>query len=96
MKYLLDINVINKLEVLNLIAIHLFKFSEIEMSLDVFMEALKFDRNNVDTVYNMSYVLYNIGEYELCEQVIKNSSIEVKMDEGIHEIAKLLEVKIYE
>lgn len=96
LKYLLDINVINKLEVLNLIAIHLFKFSEIEMSLDVFMEALKFDRNNVDTVYNMSYVLYNIGEYELCEQVIKNSSIEVKMDEGIHEIAKLLEVKIYE
>lgn len=94
--YLIDVNVINKVEVLNLIAIQFFNTRELELSLDVFMEALKFDRNNLDTVYNMSYILYNVGEYELCEQVIKSSSTEVKIDRGIQEIVKLLEAKICE
>lgn len=39
---------------------------------------LKVDRNDIDTIYNISYVLFYLGEYEMAQSVIDNSDDNVK------------------
>lgn len=89
-KYLVATNIINKIELLNKLSIECFNRKEVNFSISMLMEALEIDRNDIDTVYNISYMLCSLGEYDMAYEIIQNSNNEVKVDTGIVEILNLI------
>ncbi|EGT4050012.1 glycosyltransferase, partial [Clostridioides difficile] len=54
--YLIKRDTINKVEVLNRIGVEAFNRNLYNLSVSIFTKALDFDRNNIDTIYNISYI----------------------------------------
>ncbi|MGX9758141.1 glycosyltransferase [Clostridioides difficile] len=86
----IDFNIINKLKLFNLIGIKAFDIRKYEFSLGMFMEALKINRNDIDIVYNLCYILCETKEYDIAYNIIIGSDAQVRADEGISDISKLL------
>lgn len=95
-EYLMEIAVINKNNVLNKIGVEAYAKGLYEFSISILMLSLKINRNNIDTVYNISYLLSQMGEYDSALSILKNSSDEVKSDVDIDNMIKMIEGDIYE
>ncbi|MCC0674218.1 glycosyltransferase [Clostridioides sp. ES-S-0145-01] len=89
-KHLISTNVINKIDILNKLSIESFNRKDVDFSISMLMRALEIDRNDIDTVYNISYMLCSLEEYDMAYEIIQNSNDEVKTDIGIVEILHLI------
>lgn len=92
--YLIKRDTINKVEVLNRIGVEAFNRNLYNLSVSIFTKALDFDRNNIDTIYNISYISSILGEYEVAINIIDNSSINVKNNEDIVDLRNRLKINI--
>lgn len=92
--YLIKRNTINKVEVLNRIGVEAFNRNLYNLSVSIFTKALDFDRNNIDTIYNISYISSILGEYEVAINIIDNSSTNVKNNEDIVDLRNRLKINI--
>jgi GT2 family glycosyltransferase/cyclopropane fatty-acyl-phospholipid synthase-like methyltransferase len=95
-EYLIESAIINKDDVLNRIGVEAFKKGLYDFSISILMLSLKINRNNTDTVYNISYLLTQMDEYELALSILNNSSDEVKADLDIANMIKMIEGDGYE
>ncbi|MEL0678206.1 glycosyltransferase [Clostridioides difficile] len=92
--YLIKRDTINKVEVLNRIGVEAFNRNLYNLSVSIFTKALDFDRNNIDTIYNISYISSILGEYEVAINIIDNSSTNVKNNEDIVDLRNRLKINI--
>lgn len=94
-EYLLGISIINKENVLNRIGVEAFNSKLYEFSILILMLALKINKNDVNTIYNLTYLLTKVGEYETAFNILSSSSDLVKKDVGIDNIMKEIKEYIY-
>lgn len=94
--YLLDHSVINKEKVINKIAVKAFENGLFELSISILMLGLKINNNNKDIVYNICFLLNQIGEYKVALNVINNCDEELKKDIEISDLINLIEGNCYE
>ncbi|HFQ7705814.1 TPA: glycosyltransferase [Clostridioides difficile] len=92
--YLIKRDTINKVEVLNRIGVEAFNRNLYNLSVSIFTKALDFNRNNIDTIYNISYISSILGEYEVAINIIDNSSTNVKNNEDIVDLRNRLKINI--
>ncbi|MEN8076972.1 bifunctional glycosyltransferase family 2 protein/class I SAM-dependent methyltransferase [Clostridioides difficile] len=85
-EYLLSTAVVNKETVLNRIAINAFGQKLYDLSISTLMLAFKINKTNIDTVYNLVYILNKLGEYEIALNIFNNSDEVIKVDLGIREL----------
>ncbi|MGO0907530.1 glycosyltransferase family 2 protein [Clostridioides difficile] len=95
-EHIVSTNIINKIDVLNKLGIESFNYGLFECSISIFILGLKVDRNDIDTIYNISYVLFSLGEYEMAHSIINNSDSIVKKNNDLVELYNLLEERLYE
>ncbi|MCC0727050.1 glycosyltransferase [Clostridioides sp. ZZV14-6045] len=95
-EHIVSTNIINKIDVLNKLGIESLNHGLFECSISIFILGLKVDRNDIDTIYNISYVLFNLGEYEMAHSIIDNSDSNVKKNDDLAELYNLLEERLYE
>lgn len=95
LEYLLNCSIINKDKVLNKIGTACFNKGLYEFSISIFMLAMKINRDNIDALHNLIYLLKEIGEYEIAMSIFKRSSNSVKSDLEIVKMIESIEAKIY-
>lgn len=83
-KYSININelktivfnhVINKINLFNIIGIIYYEFRMVDESLEFLQEAYSLDNKNIDTIYNIAYILHKANENQLALEFIKNIDI---------------------
>lgn len=93
---LINIYILNKVDVLNKLGIEFFNNDLFDCSINLFLIVLKEKRDDIDTIYNISYVLFSLEEYEMAYSIIVNSDDNVKKNDKLTELYNLLEEKLYE
>jgi GT2 family glycosyltransferase len=69
----IETHIINKEMLLNVIALECYKEGMINISLEMLMKAYEINSQNKDTVYNLSYVTYELGDIETAMTVLENA-----------------------
>nr|UWI50440.1 bifunctional glycosyltransferase family 2 protein/class I SAM-dependent methyltransferase [Clostridioides difficile] len=90
-EYLVDMFSINKTTILNRLGAEAFNRGIGDFSISMFMMALNIDRDNIDTIYNITSVLCDLEEFEIAYDLIKNSSEKVQSESDIQEILYFIE-----
>ncbi|MCC0649943.1 bifunctional glycosyltransferase family 2 protein/class I SAM-dependent methyltransferase [Clostridioides sp. ZZV15-6598] len=85
-RFLIDANVINKSRVLNRIGVEAYNIGLYELCVSIFMLSLEFDRNDVDTIYNIISIFNIMGENEIAMDILENSNELVKGNSDIQEL----------
>ena len=84
---------IHKVEILNYLAVKLIENSILNDVLTLLNDAYELDRDNLDTNYNLAYVLNMIGESNLALEYLYNLS---ETNESIDKLKESIEGIIYE
>lgn len=84
---------INKCQVLNRIGVEAFNRNLYDFSVSVFLLAFEFNRNDIDTVYNISYIFSALGESERALDIVVNSDSDVRTNEDIISLIEMLKSK---
>ncbi|HDO9423289.1 TPA: glycosyl transferase, partial [Clostridioides difficile] len=95
-EYLIDTFVINKATLLNRLGVEAFKRGLGDFSINMFMTVLEMDRDDIDSIYNITSVLCELEEFDTAYNLIKNSSEKVQSESDIQEILCFIEGKKYE
>lgn len=90
-EYLVDMFSINKTTILNRLGAEAFNRGLGDFSVSMFMMALNIDRDNIDTIYNITSVLCDLEEFDIAYDLIKNSSRKVQSESDIQEILYFIE-----
>lgn len=88
--------IVNKSKVLNILGVNAFNKQLYDLSLFVLRLSYSMDRNNTDTIYNLSYILYEIQEYDIAIEILKNTDKDIQNDNDIRVLMSLLKEKIHE
>ncbi|VHR96342.1 glycosyl transferase group 2 family protein [Clostridioides difficile] len=95
-EYLIDTFVINKATLLNRLGVEAFNRGLGDFSINMFMTVLEMDRDDIDSIYNITSVLCELEEFDTAYNLIKNSSEKVQSESDIQEILCFIEGKKYE
>lgn len=95
-EYLIDMFIINKKNMLNRLGVEAFNRGIGDFSVQMFMMALNMDKDDIDTIYNITNVFCELGEFEAAYNLIINSSGKVQSENDIQEILYFIEGKKYE
>ncbi|MDN9381584.1 glycosyl transferase, partial [Clostridioides difficile] len=95
-EYLVDTFVINKVTLLNRLGVEAFNRGLGDFSINMFMKVLEMDRDDIDSIYNITSVLCELEEFDIAYNLIKNSSEKVQSESDIQEILYFIEGKRYE
>jgi tetratricopeptide (TPR) repeat protein len=72
--YVIDQNIINKVKVLNSLAIASFEQQQYDSILTLLQKALEYDPIDADSLYNLAFILFQFGEKELAQRYLKQMS----------------------
>ncbi|MCU6124626.1 glycosyl transferase, partial [Clostridioides difficile] len=73
-----------------------FVINKGDFSINMFMTVLEMDRDDIDSIYNITSVLCELEEFDTAYNLIKNSSEKVQSESDIQEILCFIEGKKYE
>lgn len=76
-------------KVLNILAIHMVEFGDLDNIIPLLKEAMNIDSEDATTLYNVGYVCYLMGEYEMAQRYLENiTDKDEEVLELINEIIK--------
>lgn len=90
---LIDMNIINKIKVVNLLTVKFFENQVYDVIIPLLVYAYNIDKNNVDTVYNLAYILNAFGESKSALYYLNSFT---GLDDSIEELKKSIGEQNYE
>lgn len=86
-------DMIKKEEILNKIAVKCYESQCYDNVIPLLKKSLEINKNNLDTVYNLGYILYKFGEHKLALEYL--SSFE-NVDKEVKKLAELVRGDVFE
>lgn len=86
-------DIIKKEEILNKIAVKCYESQCYDNVIPLLKKSLEINKNNLDTVYNLGYILYKFGQHKLALEYL--SSFE-NVDKEVKKLAELVRGDVFE
>lgn len=83
--------IVNKIKVLNILAVYLFENQNYDYIIPLLNEAYEIDNQNAETNYNLAFILYQFGEGKMALQYLQNVKYKTEdINKLINEINNLV------